>query len=95
MSQVYAAMMNVPLEVGYFPERWKHVKDVMLEKIPGMVISDKLHIIQLLEADMSQVMCIAFARNITKLAKKHVGIVSAHQYSCPKKIADGPTANPK
>jgi hypothetical protein len=72
--------MNFPLEAGYFPEQWKQVIYMMLDKIPGVVRSDKLQIIQVLEADLKQVMCIAFARNITKLAKKKWDIVSKNRY---------------
>jgi hypothetical protein len=52
----------------------------MLEKIPGVVRSNKLQIIQLLEADLNQVLRIAFTRNIAKLAKNNKGIISDHQY---------------
>jgi hypothetical protein len=52
----------------------------MLEKIPGVVRSNKLRIIQLLEADLNQVLRIAFASNIAKLAKNNKGIISEHQY---------------
>jgi hypothetical protein len=79
-SAIHAAMMTVPLATGLFPERWKKAIDVMLEKIPGVVRSNKLRIIQLLEADLNQVLRIAFARKITKLAKNNKGIISDHQY---------------
>jgi hypothetical protein len=52
----------------------------MLEKVPGIPRSDKLRIIQLLEAGLNQVLRIAFARNITRLTKDHEGIISQHQY---------------
>jgi hypothetical protein len=78
--EIHAAMMTVPLATGLRPERWKKAIDVMLEKIPGVVRSNKLRIIQLLEADLNQVLRIAFARNITKLAKNNKGITSDHQY---------------
>jgi hypothetical protein len=48
-------------------KQWK----VMLEKVPGISRSDKLWIIQLLEADLNQVLMISFARNITRLPKEH------------------------
>jgi hypothetical protein len=54
--------------------------DVMLEKVPGISRSDKLQIIQLLEADLNQVLRIAFTRNITHMAKEHEGIISERQY---------------
>jgi hypothetical protein len=74
--EVHAAMMKVPLDTGFYPERCKQEVDVMLEKVPGISRSDKLQIIQLVEADIKQVLRIAFARNITRLAKEHEGIIS-------------------
>jgi hypothetical protein len=79
-SAIHAAMMTVPLATGFCPERWKKAIYVMLEKIPGVVRSKKLQIIQLLEADLHQVLRIAFARNIAKIAKNNKGIISDHQY---------------
>jgi hypothetical protein len=63
-SEIHAAMMTVPLSTGFCPERWKKLIYIMLEKIPGVVRSNKLRIIQPLEADLNQVLRIAFARNI-------------------------------
>jgi hypothetical protein len=79
-SDIHATMMTVPLATGFCPERWKKAIDVMPEKIPGVVRSKKLPIIQLLKADPNQVLRIAFARNIVKIAKNHKGIISEHQY---------------
>jgi hypothetical protein len=73
-------MISVPLATGFFPERWKKAIDVVLEKIPGFVRSNKLWIIQLLEADLNQVLRIAFTRNIAKLAKNNKGVIRNHQY---------------
>jgi hypothetical protein len=78
--EVHAAMMTVPLDAGFYPELWKQAVGVMLENVPGIPRSDKLRIIQLLEADLNQVLRIAFARNITRLSKDHEGIISEHQY---------------
>jgi hypothetical protein len=52
----------------------------MLEKIPGVPRINKLIIIQLLEADLNQVLRSAFARNIRKLAQETPGIIREHQY---------------
>jgi hypothetical protein len=79
-SATHSAMTTVPLTTGLCPELWKKTIDVMLEKIPGVVRSNKLRIIQMLEADLNQVLRIAFARNIAKLAKNNKGIISDHQY---------------
>jgi hypothetical protein len=93
MCGVHAAMMSIPLAEGFCPERWKHVVDVMLEKIPGVVRMNKLRIIQLLEADLNQVLRIAFARNITQLARDNEGVISNHQYGRSHKICISPILN--
>jgi hypothetical protein len=41
-SAIHATMMTVPLATGFCLERWKKAIDVMLEKIPGVVRSNKL-----------------------------------------------------
>jgi hypothetical protein len=93
LSTVHAAMMPVPLDDGFCPSRWKHAVDIMLEKIPGVSRSDKLRIIQLLEADLNQVLRITFARNIGRLAKEHEGIISKHQYGRAHKTCMTPVLN--
>jgi hypothetical protein len=91
--EVHAAMMTVPLDAGFYPERWKQAVDVMLKKVPGISRSDKLRIIQLLEADLNQVLRIAFSRNTTRLTKYHEGIISEHQYGRAHKIRMTPLLN--
>jgi hypothetical protein len=92
-SAIHAAMMTVPLATGFCPGQWKKAIDVMLEKIPGVVRSNKLQIIQLLEADINQVLRIAFARNIAKLAKNNKGIISDHQYGRARATCMTPVFN--
>jgi hypothetical protein len=57
----------------------------MLEKLPGISRSDKLKSIQLLEADLNQVLRISFAIKRTRLTKDHEGIISEHQYGRARK----------
>jgi hypothetical protein len=92
-AEVHAVLMSIPLLTGSCPERWKHVIDIMLEKIPGVVISNKLRKLQLLEADLNQVLRVAFARNITRLAKTHEGVISKHQYGRSHKTCISPVLN--
>jgi hypothetical protein len=80
MASVYASMMTVPLEALFCPGRWRKAVDVMLEKIMGVIRTNKLRSIQLLEEDLNQVLRSAFARNISKLAQEKDGIISEHQY---------------
>jgi hypothetical protein len=91
--EVHASIMTVPLDAGFCPERWKQAVDVMLEKVPWIPRSDKLRIIQLMEADINQVLRIAFTINSTRLAKDHEGIISEHQYGRAHKTCMTPVLN--
>jgi hypothetical protein len=91
--EVNAVMMTVPLYAGFIPERCKQEVDIMLERVPGISRSYKLRIIQLLEADLNQVLRISFARNITRLEKEHEGIISEHQYGSAHKTFMTPLLN--
>jgi hypothetical protein len=93
LASVYAAMMTVTLDAGLCAERWKKAIDAMLETIPGVIRTNKLRIIKLLEADLNQVLCLAFARNISKLAQYKDGIISEHQYGRYHRTCISPTLN--
>jgi hypothetical protein len=80
LAEIHASMATIPLETGFCPERWRHTVDITLEKISGIARTNKLRIIQLLEADLNQLMRAAFARKTTKLAHNHEGVISEHQY---------------
>jgi hypothetical protein len=67
--------------------------DVMLEKIPGIARSNKLMIIQLLEADLNQVLRAVFARNVTKLAQNHKGVIRDNQYGRSHRTCISPILN--
>jgi hypothetical protein len=45
LASVCASMMTVPLDAGFCPERWRKAFDVMLEKILGVIRTNKLRII--------------------------------------------------
>jgi hypothetical protein len=86
-------MATIPLETGFFPERWIHALEIMLEKITGIARTNKLRIIQLLQADLDQVLRATFARNITKLAHTHDGVISEHQYGRSHRTCINPILN--
>jgi hypothetical protein len=86
-------MMTVPLDAGFCPEIWRKAVDVMLEKILGVIRTNKLRIIHLLEADLNQVLRSAFARNISKLAQDSDGIISDHQYGRSHRTCISPILN--
>jgi hypothetical protein len=63
------------------------------KKIPGVPRINKSRIIQLLEADLNQVLRSALARNISKLAQETPGIISKHQYGRSHQTCITPVLN--
>jgi hypothetical protein len=58
-----------------------------------LIRTNKLRIIQLLEADLNQVLPSAFAMNIIKLAQDKDGIISEHQYGRSHRTCISPILN--
>jgi hypothetical protein len=65
----------------------------MLEKTPGIIRTIKLRIKQLLEADLNQVLHLASASNISKIAQESDGIISEHQYGRYHRTCISPILN--
>jgi hypothetical protein len=80
LTKIHAAVATIPLEMGFCPERLRRAVDIMLEKIPGIARTNEFRIKQLLEDDLNIVLRAAFARNVTKLAQNHKGVISEDQY---------------
>jgi hypothetical protein len=93
LAKIHAAMAIIPLETGFCPEKWRHAVDIMLEKISGIARTNKLRIIQLLEADSNQVLRAVFARNIMKFAQNNEGVISEHQYERSHRTCISPILN--
>jgi hypothetical protein len=93
LAVVHVAMMSISLEESFCPERWGQAIDIMLEKIPGVPRINKLIIVQLLEADLNQVLRSSFSRNVSKLAQETPGIISEHQYGRSHRTCLTPVLN--
>jgi hypothetical protein len=72
-------MVSIPPETVFCPEQWRQAVDIIIEKIPVIARTNKLRVIQLLQADLNQVLRAVFARNVTTLAQNHKGVISEHQ----------------
>jgi hypothetical protein len=49
--EVQTLAINIPIHMGFTPDRWKTVVNAMLEKVPGTPMLHKLRVIHILEAD--------------------------------------------
>ncbi len=66
LAQLNAAMMTIPLKVGFSLKRWRRIVGIMLEKQPGNSRIHRLCIIALMESDFNQ------ACTCTFLSKFHL-----------------------
>jgi hypothetical protein len=57
-------IINLPLQHGFSPNRWRTVVNAMLEKIPGRPYLHKLRVIHILEADYNLALKEIFGRRL-------------------------------
>jgi hypothetical protein len=72
------------MEIGYIYDAGK---------IRGIIRTNKFRIIQLLDNDLKQVLRVAFARNITKVANQHDDIINKHQCGKSHRTCISPILN--
>eukprot|EP00957_Ditylum_brightwellii_P097774 7445808-Ditylum_brightwellii.AAC.1 len=63
-------MMVLPFLLGFTPQQWQTVIDVMLEKDPGSPKISRLRIIVIVEGDMNVIMKVIWNRRLVPVAEK-------------------------
>eukprot|EP00957_Ditylum_brightwellii_P107136 8174143-Ditylum_brightwellii.AAC.1 len=67
---MHCRMMLSPFYYGFTPTRWLKSVDVILEKDPGSPKLYQLQIIVIVEADMSMIMKVIWARQLVPRAEE-------------------------
>jgi hypothetical protein len=62
LVSLHTTMMSIPFQVGFAPDRWTRVTDIMLEKDVGTPRCHRLRILALFEGDFNQAKRIVIAR---------------------------------
>jgi len=76
---LHSTMMSIPFQVGFAPERWTKVTDIMLEKEQNNPRSHRLRILALFETDLNQAKWIIIGRNLLHHMNDH-SMIPAMQY---------------
>ena len=80
ISQLHATSLNTIREIGVAPDRWRQSITVLLEKVFGVCLIDKLWAICLLEADFNWLNKLIFAHRLEQHCRKH-GLVPPEQFA--------------
>jgi hypothetical protein len=67
--EVQTLAINIPIHMGFMPDRWKTVVNAML--VPGTPMLLKLRVIHILEADYNLALKTSFGRRLMKNCEEH------------------------
>jgi hypothetical protein len=69
--QLQTDIINILIQNGFSPDRWRTVVNAMLEKITGKPLLHKLRVIHILEADYNLALKQIFGRRLLKNCEQH------------------------
>jgi hypothetical protein len=69
--QAQTDIINLPIQNGFSPQRWRTVVNAMLEKITGKPMLHKLRVIHILEADYNLALKLIFGKRLLQNCEKY------------------------
>jgi len=93
LSLIHSMMMTIPYKIGFSPQRWRNIIDVMLEKELGNPKLHRLHIIALIESGYNQSQRILIARCLSHRLEDHQLVPDMQYGSRPGKLYITPVLN--
>jgi len=85
LVSLHTTMSSIPFQTGFFPEHWKRVVDIMLQKDTGNSCCHRLRIIALFESDLNQAKRILIGRRLSHLLEDNTMLPEMQQGSRPGK----------
>jgi len=87
LSKFHAMKLSIISRTGHAPDRWSHGLTVMLEKVAGVALVNKLRAILLMEADFNFHNKLIFGSRMINAARKD-GEIPDEQYCEKQKVSE-------
>jgi hypothetical protein len=86
ITQLHVDMLNIPLQLGFAPERWTHSVTPMIEKDEGKPYLTRLRVIHLFEADYNLFLKVLFGRRMVSNGELYNALNDQQHGSRPRRM---------
>jgi hypothetical protein len=86
ITQLHVDMLNIPIQLGFAPERWTHSVTPMIEKDEGKPFLTRLRIIHLFEADYNLFLKLLFGRRMVGNGERFNALNDQQHGSRPRRM---------
>ena len=86
ITHLHVEMLNIPIQLGFAPDRWTHSVTPMIEKDEGKPYLTRLRIIHLFEADYNLFLKILFGRRLVSNGEQYNALNDQQHGSRPRRM---------
>jgi hypothetical protein len=86
ITQLHVDMLNLPIQLGFAPERWTHSVTPMIEKDEGKPFLTRLRVIHLFEADYNLFLKILFGKRMVSNGERCHALNDQQHGSRPRRM---------